>query len=305
MEHMISDAASIQIFLRDVFTMYAQSIEDRAISLPNVGVQFPDYAVWQRSSHQAWLEEHGAYWSGHYQGCSRVRFPVSESTPTQNGWGCVPICIGKELRRQLVEWCHRRQITLVMAVFAAYAGLVLRWCAVPEAVIGYQSDGRATRRCAETIGYFACRLYLRICILEDDDFNDLLRNIVREYCDACEHNDVCYMESQQDPPGFTKNSYFNWVPQASAPESTLGSLRIPLETRLWPYVDPWPKRLDWDNEPMVLLYDTGEETRGGVYFPRKRFSVDCMEQFARNFLVFVHTLLKQPEGCVKDVGLVP
>lgn len=307
MEHMISDMYSLNILLRDLFTVYMQALKGRAFSLPEIPVQFPDYAVWQRNSQRLWIEKQGAYWDQRLTGCKRLRFPVDKDLPTATrvGWGTVPIQIGSDLKAELREWCRLKRTTLVMSVFTAYVGLVLRWCDASEAVFKYQSDGRFSPRIENTIGSFAAALYLRIRLLEDDSFVDLMNRAAEEYCRAYEHADFSYMAAQVPRPEFTGNPAFNWVPQVSKIDlSGLDGSENTIKCFPVHFAHPMLKKLDMDNEPTIVLHDTDNEVIGGVHFPLNRFSVNTMERFARNFLVFVGALLRQPNGRVKETVLL-
>ena len=56
MEHMISDAYSLGLFLREVFTSYRQATQGLPLCLPPIPVQFTDFAHRQSSEHNLWLE---------------------------------------------------------------------------------------------------------------------------------------------------------------------------------------------------------------------------------------------------------
>jgi hypothetical protein len=306
MEHIISDGFSMGILLRDLFAAYLQTVKGRACSLPPIPIQFSDYAVWQRATHNSRLQKHGAYWDQHLKGCPRVRFPEEpDSTMSkERGWGLVPVRVDAELTLELRSWCRLRRTTLVMGVFVAYVAAVLRWCNVTECVFLYQTDGRTHPNLQNTIGYFASPLYLPIAIHQNDTFVDLLRRITDEYCRAYGHADFSYMEAQLPRPEFTRNTCFNWVPQgftaaspdAEEPEQKVTCSRIYFEQSK-------VENLERDTEPTIGLTEMGDEIRGCVQFPLDQFRVDTMEKFTRHFARFVKALVKCPDHLVSQTGL--
>jgi hypothetical protein len=306
MEHIISDGYSLGILTQDLFTGYIQALKGRAVSLPTIPVQFADYAIWQRNTHRAWIEDHGVYWDARLAGCQRVRFPVDRSvgTPAPAGWGTIPVKIDKDLKKELGEWCRLRQTTLVMSVFTAYVGLALRWCDASDAVIQYITDGRVSPKIENTIGYFASTLYLRVELSDADSFIDLTSLVMNEYCRAYEHADFSFMEAQVPRPGFTRNTSFNWIPQRTQfdlPDLVGSEDAIACSPLSFGY--PVLKKLDVDHEPVILLHDCEDEIVGVMGFPLNRFSVDTMTTFGRNFVGFVEALVRQPEARVKDILL--
>lgn len=305
LEHMIADAYSRGILLRDLFTAYKQRLGCKDAILPPVAIQFSDYAAWQSETGRIWLAEHGAYWSEHLRGCGRVRFPEDRHAASGIGWATVPVQIGWRLKQELCEWARLRRTTLVMTVLTAYVALVLRWCKVSEVVIRYLTDGRSNPAFANVIGYFASSLYLRLQIDSESTFVDLISEITKEYCAAYEHADSSYLEAQVPRPEFAHNSAFNWVPQATATDSYLSnSADEAIACTPIRFAHPIVEHLDWDFEPMIVLFDTEDGIEGGVHFPRSRFSIEFMERFSRNFLAFIQALIERPEGRVRDVDWV-
>jgi hypothetical protein len=191
-----------------------------------------------------------------------------------------------------------------MSVFTAYVALVFRWCGVSDAIIQYQTDGRTSPKIENTLGYFASVLYLRVSLGEDDNFIHLLSRVIEKYCEAYEHADASFMESQTTRPEFTRNSVFNWLPRRSTivlPElegtdHALSCTPVPLGNTII-------NNLHRDNEPMFQLCDCDDEIAGGVYFPLDRFSADAMERLAGDFILVIETLLKKPGGRVRDLML--
>jgi hypothetical protein len=288
-EHVISDAYSMAVLLEDLFTAYVQISQGRSPSWPKSPLQFADYAIRQQSTQQAWIARHGPYWDERLAGCGRMRFPASFESPVPSrvGWATVPLHISANLRTELCEWSRARRTSLPMSVFTAYAALVMRWCNTRDAVIRYQSHGRGAPGAQGAIGFFASRLYLRIAVPENDSFADLLKRITAEYCKACEHDDLSYLEAQPCPPEASWNTFFNWIPQTSV-KVHAGIVAEPVT-----FINPWLRELEWDNEPMIFFYEAGNEITGELRFPLDRFSADTMERFSRSFLEVLTQMLTQ------------
>jgi hypothetical protein len=305
MEHLISDAFSMAILLRDLFKAYMQASSGQPFDLPPVAVQFADYAVGQREDEQTLAEQHRDYWARHLSDFGRLPFPRDNCNAAEvqrAGWGEVPIELGPELTKELRHWSRMNRTTLAMSTFTAFVAIVLRWCGAAECVLQFQADGRITPEIENTIGYFATPLYLRIGIRSGDTFVDLLQRVVAEYCQAHEHADFYYMEAVAHRPEFAFNTIFNWVPNNGLPEQS----RSDKSLTWWPiaFTDPMLKHVERDNEPSVLLYENADEVTGGVRFPRARFSDESMQTLGRNFLLFIRELLRSPHKCVTDISFI-
>lgn len=303
MEHIIADAVSMTILLRDLFTIYMQVCRGQPISLPTIAVQFSDYAIWQRNTHETWLRNHGAYWAEHLRDCQRLRWPTDINGPVESlsGWGTVSLQIDSALRQRLSDCCRLLQTTVVLGVFAAFAAVVLRWCNAQAAVFQFEIDGRANPQIENSIGYFASPLFLRVELLESDRFMDLMKRVMDEYGRALQNADSSYIDSQVPRPAFTRNSAFNWVPQAPAGGlSVLHAAEHTVSCSAFPFENPMLKNYERDNEPVILLMDTEQGVAATLMFQRDRYSAQSMERFARNFLEFMKKLLTIPEGRIVE-----
>ncbi len=277
-----------------------------AICLPNIPIQFTDYAAWQRTSHDAWLALHAGYWQQRMDGCRRIRFPADNHLPdsVQVGWATVPLRIEDQLCERLRNWSRRRHTTLAMSLFTAYVALVLRWCRTSEMVVQYETAGRVSPDVENCIGYFASALNLRIGLASSDSFVDLLNRVTDEYCSAQRHADFSYLESQVPRPEFTRNTCFNWVPHVPQVEVRgLDGSSHALTCSQVPLPSPLITILERDTEPLTLLYDSGRGVFGLVYFQLNTIAIDTMERFARNYICFLQALLSEPDYCVESISL--
>jgi NRPS condensation-like uncharacterized protein len=303
MEHMISDVASMRILLGELLTAYAQTLQDRCVSLPRVDMQFPAYSRWQRELAASWMRKHGAYWHERLEGCGRIRFPADPmAADVKSGWGFVPLRMDTELKSALSAWSRAHRTTLVMSVFTAYALLVLRWCGCTEMVIPYQIDGRHARELENTMGYLAATLFLRIQVRPDDTLMDVLERTKAEYANAYEHADFSILEADARTAELARNTQFNWAPQSSEFSLLSGSAD---ELTCLPIVlaNPLLKVQERDAEPNVQFFEFEREVAGRVNFPLNRFTPGTMEVFVHDFMRFIRALLEQPRQRVSELAL--
>lgn len=307
LEHSIADGFSLAVFLRDLFTGYGQAVRGHEIALPEIGAQFADFARWQSSSERSWLERNWPYWRARMAGCERLRFPPDEHLAAggHRGWGCVPFEIEEPLKAALQSWCRTRHTTLVLSVLTAYAALIMRWCAARDVLIPYVTDGRTSPKLENTIGGFAASLPLRVGLEDDDNLLDLLERVKHEYGSAYEHADAGYIDARTPRPEFMRNASFNWQPkEARVDVSALGGTEREIVVSPVTFDHPMLRFLERDTEPATVFVDTDRDVLCSVYFPLNRFSVDTVQRFAKNILVFLNALLKQPETPVRDIPLV-
>ncbi|HWK74457.1 MAG TPA: condensation domain-containing protein [Povalibacter sp.] len=304
MEHMISDMASIGIFVRELFALYTQAVKGEPLRLPPVVAQFPQYAAWQRGREQVWLEKHAAYWN-RLISCQRLRFPedhdLVRDAAAHPVWAVVTTQIDSAMLADLRKWCRSRRTTLVMSVFTAYVALVLRWCDTQQAVFQFQSDGR-NPDLANTIGFFASALYLHGGPLADGRFADLLKSLEQAYSQATA--DSAYLAALLPAPDLTRSTMFNWIPlRSSIDVSDLEETCDAIVCDSAPFARLMSSDVEVDQEPSITLFAFDDRIDASIYFPAGRFEYAKMERFSRNLLRFVRALLAEPDRPMRTIPL--
>lgn len=307
MEHLISDGISRNILLRDVATIYHQLSSEYVVSLPELPIQFADYAVWQQKN-DSWIKRCSDKWAGYLAECPRLhvsdRVNSGEPSPASEGWGAVPIQISSKLKAELVNHSRSRGTTLAMTVFAAFVAVVLRWCRATEGVFRYQTHGRVFPEAENAIGFFATALHLRIALGEGCCIGDLATLIAEEYSNAYQHFDFGRAEAQVPRPEFAKNSSFNWVPSGMS-SNVRGQHRGRSVT--WSSIVigyPLLKILRRDTEPVLLLFDGDGGVDGHILSSFDALTSSGAERLARNFHFMMATLLRSPDARIADIELV-
>jgi hypothetical protein len=302
-EHIISDAYSIYIFLRDLLHIYARTLRGGP-PLPPVPVHFADYTVWRRNGEAAWVAQHREYWD-ELRRWPLLRFPEPRSARLsgKKGWEGVPIVIDAGARSRLVAWCQAGGTTLAMGVFVVYAATVLRWCGASQAVIRYVTNGRIAAEIEDAIGPFATWVYVRLAIGKFDNFLALLEQATREYCTALHHAEFSYLSMVDRSSEVLASCIFNWIPaDPGLNPSLLDASEEALICTDVPFENPVYEDLELESEPMLLLHDRENMISGAIMFPRKRFSNDTMQQFARVFLTMIDAALS---GTSRPIGAIP
>jgi hypothetical protein len=301
LDHIISDFASLNILHGEILTAYEQLLGGGPIVLPKVAIQYPEYAALLRGAPM----EHLAASRERLASIPRTCFPDDpdiELQGRQTGWGVARFVIGLDLRRGLGVWAQRHGTTMVMVTLAAYAALVLRWCAVRETIIGFMIDGRFEAGLERTVGYLAFPLYIRVSIGYDTTFLDVLRQVIEDRCRAYDEADFNYASTQMPPPAFTRNTVFNWLPPGDVSnfprKSADARSAEPLE-----FSNPVFQGLGLDQEPFVLLADTDETILGMLSYPRHRFSDGAMGRFAGSIVSMLERLIQTPNVPVMGIDL--
>lgn len=294
MEHMISDASSMSLLLRELLSLYSSRLTGQGAGLDGVRCQFPAYAYRQRQAEPRLIARRTHYWDA-LRRTPYSRFAGHNSLPSASarGWGTAPFRIDAVLKAALVEWCRVRKTTAVMGMLTAFAAAVLRWCETRATIVQCMIDGRDIPELQNTVGYFACPLFIPICMSGTSTLVDLLEAIKQSYCTAYRNLDYWYLHALPDPPSFTRSPAFNWVPygqsfaRLASREQTEAVSISPIE-----FAHPMLTIMDRDCDPCVLLYEGDREILGEVLYPVSTFAAKEMREFTATLLSFAGTLVR-------------
>jgi amino acid adenylation domain-containing protein/non-ribosomal peptide synthase protein (TIGR01720 family) len=194
MHHVVSDGWSMEVLHRELSALYAAFSEGRDAPLPELPVQYADFAAWQRE-HLAGevLEAQLAYWRAQLAGApERLELPADRPrppAPTFRG-DIVPLHLPPEVLERLRALGRGEGATLFMVLLSAFQLLLARYGGSDDVVVGSPIAGRTRREVEGLIGFFANTLVLRTDLGGDPAFREVVRRVRRTTLGAYEHQDV-------------------------------------------------------------------------------------------------------------------
>jgi amino acid adenylation domain-containing protein len=192
--HIIADGWSLAIFQRELSALYQEELGGRPAALPELRVQYADYAAWQRERLQGeGIERLKQYWARQLDGATTVlELPGDYQRPLKQTFhgDVYTFEIGPELTMALGALSARREATLFMTLFSAFAVLLYRLTGHQDLLVGTPVAGRKGAEVEGIIGFFVNTLVLRARLEPEWPFTRLLANIKAMTLDAFEHQDM-------------------------------------------------------------------------------------------------------------------
>jgi amino acid adenylation domain-containing protein len=194
MHHIVSDAWSLGVLIREVAGLYAAFVEGRQSPFSRLAIQYADYALWQRS----WLtgkvlEEQITYWKKRLSGApAAIDLPVDRTRPATRSHrgGHFAFGLSEEVTSQLKALARREDVTLYMVLLAGFKVALSRWSGQTDIVVGSTIAGRTHRDLEELIGFFVNTLALRTNLSGNPGFRELLHRVKETTLGAYAHQDV-------------------------------------------------------------------------------------------------------------------
>ena len=192
--HIASDGWSGAIMFRELFDCYEAFRTGREPELPDLPIQYGDFAAWQRDELSGdRLEMLLAYWRTQLAGPLPVlSLPTDRPRPAAPSYEGDRVNIGLDpaLVASLRELGHRRGASLYMVLLAAYQALLSRWSGQEDILVGSPIANRERPETEGLIGYVANTLVLRARLEDDPTFTTRLDRVRATCLDAYEHQDV-------------------------------------------------------------------------------------------------------------------
>jgi len=197
MHHIVSDGWSMGILVREVTALYPAPAEDttgRPPHLPDLPVQYADFAVWQSSWIQGdFLEREIAFWRQELAGLPPLlELSTDRPRPAVQSYrgATLPVRLPAELIRQAEALGRREGATLFMVLLSAFQALLARYSGQDDLTVGSPVAGRNRVEIEGLIGFFVNTLVLRGDLTGRPSFRELLGRVRRTALAAYLHQDV-------------------------------------------------------------------------------------------------------------------
>jgi hypothetical protein len=194
MHHIVSDGVSLGVMFRELSALYGAMVEGKEAGLPELGVQYADYAVWQRK----WLagevlEGQAEYWRKNLAGAPEVlELPADRGRPARQDYagGALPVKLNEKLTAGLKELSRRQGTTLYMTLLAGWAVLLGRLSGQQDVVIGTPAANRGRVETENLIGFFVNTLAMRVDMTGRPTVGEVLGRVKRQAIAAQQHQDI-------------------------------------------------------------------------------------------------------------------
>ncbi|HEY4591077.1 MAG TPA: condensation domain-containing protein, partial [Thermoanaerobaculia bacterium] len=192
--HVASDGWSMGILVREVTALYAAFAKGEPSPLPELPVQYADFAVWQRSwLHGEALEREIDWWRHQLAGLPPLlELPTDRPRPAvQSSRGAErPVRLSSGLVGRAGELGRREGATLFMVLLAAFQAVLARASGQDDLAVGTPVAGRNRVEVEGLIGFFVNNLVLRGDLSGDPTFRELLGRTREAELAAQGHQDV-------------------------------------------------------------------------------------------------------------------
>jgi non-ribosomal peptide synthetase component F len=280
--------------------LYEAFIQGRQSPLPELHIQYADYARWQRD----WLQGEAlksllAYWRQRLDGApALLNLPTDHPRPAESSsrGASIDLSLSQDLTASLRQLSHRENGTLFMTLMAALQTLLSRYSRQEDICVGTPIAGRDLVETEGLIGCFINTLVVRSYLPEDLKFRELLQQVRHSVIEAYAHQelpfekivDVLGIERQ---PGYTPlyQVLFNLV------KTPINRLPVAGATRL--AISPVANDAGTANLDLVFdLREVGGRVMGSVEYRTDLFERETIQRMTSHFEVLLRSIVANPDA---------
>ncbi|HST79312.1 MAG TPA: condensation domain-containing protein, partial [Verrucomicrobiae bacterium] len=192
--HIIFDGWSLEVFYRELATLYRAFRRDQKPRLPPLPLQFTDYVLAQNEDKRRKDLE---YWTRQLADIpEQLELPRDRPRPLRQTFSgsVLHIDLPQSQQSQLESFARAAGCTPYMVLLAGFGILLHRYSEQDDLVIGSPVANRQDPRLEQVIGYFSSAVVLRLQIASSTTVSDLLNQVRTTSLDAYRHQDVPFEE---------------------------------------------------------------------------------------------------------------
>ncbi len=318
LHHIISDDWSMGVLIREWGEIYGALVENRRINLPELPLQYADFAEWQREWFQGKvLEQQLGYWRQQLRGIVPMNlagdFPPSPR-PSYQG-GSQQIELSPALTQGLKRLSQDAGVTLFMTLLAGFQLLLSRYSHQAEITVGSPIANRNRSEIEGLIGFFVNSLVLRTDVSGNPTVRELLARVREVTLGAYAHQDLPFeklVEALHPDRVLNVHPLFQVVfnlqnapmqglelPGLTVSSMSLGvkTTRFDLEVHLWEASDSFRSVYgqDWQHQ---------DSLRGLVIYNTDIFESGTIAHMLEQFKTLLKNILKNPDQRVEQLELI-
>ncbi|MGA8112505.1 MAG: amino acid adenylation domain-containing protein, partial [Actinocatenispora sp.] len=312
LHHMVTDGWSFGVLTTELGTLYSAyrgdgaaraATPDAGSPLPELAVQYPDYALWQREvvggdALAAQLE----YWRGELADLEPLELPTDRPRPpeqTFNGdrhWFRVP----SDLSDRVLELARGEGATAFMALVSVFQTLLASYSGQDRVAVGVPVAGRDRPELAGLIGYFVNTLVLCGDLTGNPTFRQLLDRTRQQAARGYQNLDVPlqWVTSELDyRRDLSRNALFDvmfaWQ-DVPAREPEMAGLRVAFDAP-----DTTVNLVDL----ALNCYPDDEGILGHVIYNADLFDAGTVELLAERFVALLRQVTADPDRPLDQLDL--
>ncbi|MEM7350266.1 MAG: amino acid adenylation domain-containing protein, partial [Acidobacteriota bacterium] len=306
LHHIIADGWSLGVLVHEIMKLYEAFHAGRTSPLPELPIQYLDYAEWQREQMESGaLQGDMDFWMQQLSGdLQPLELPIDHPRPTFQSYegDRLPFTVDPRLTAAVYELGRSSGSTLFMTLLGVYQAMLYRYSGQTDFLVGSPIANRNRPEIEGLIGFFINMLVLRADFSGDDfrgpTFKQLLRRAQDVALDAYSHQDLPFeklveeLQPERDP---SRSPLFQVLlvvqnaplPSVSVPGLELSSIETHYGTSQY--------------DLSLSIFEKETFLEGWFEYNTTLFDPSTIQRFTAHFLGFLDAIANNPDGHVHEL----
>ncbi len=202
MHHIISDAWSVTVLVRDLIESYFTICSGRDPQFSPISVGFEDFVAWEQGHLNSETgAKMSAYWRQQLDGAPhQIDLPTDHARPAIQSFrgSTLGFMLDDDLTHRVLQMAAQQNVTLFTLLLSAYNVLLHRYTGQKDFLVGSPMSGRQHSELRHSVGYFVNPVPLRSQISDDPTFASYLRTLKETISNGLEHQQYPFKRMVQE-----------------------------------------------------------------------------------------------------------
>jgi amino acid adenylation domain-containing protein len=194
MHHIAADEWSTSVVAEELTEFYSAFVAGRDPALPELAIQYADFAVWQRQRLSGEVfDQQLAYWTKQLRDAPQtLELPTDHPYPVARSFRgrTESLPLSAELSRSIRQVARRYGATEFMVLLSTFVILLHRYSGMEDIVVGTDIANRNIGSTERLVGFFVNQLVLRNDLSDNPTFVEVLQRVRRTSLDAYANQDL-------------------------------------------------------------------------------------------------------------------
>ncbi|WP_375492804.1 amino acid adenylation domain-containing protein [uncultured Nostoc sp.] len=305
LHHILCDDWSLSVLFEELSTLYPAFSTGNPSPLPDLAIQYADFAAWQRQSLQGEiLDNQLAYWQQHLSGSLPIlELPTDYPRPLEPRYqgSRQSVLISKSVTDALNVLSRQEGATLFMSLLAAFQTLLFRYTGQEDILVAAPISNRHRSELEGLIGFLLNTLVLRTNLSDSPSFRQLLGRVREVALWGYTYQDLPFeklVDALQIERDLNQNPLISVMfhlqntpkPQLTVPGLTMNRLEI----------DNGTSKFDLYLE----LRETAAGISGNLEYNTDLFKAETIALMVENFSTLLQSIVSNPDQTISNLPLL-
>ena len=305
LHHIVADGWSMDVLFGELSRLYEAFSLGKPVSLPELPIQYADYAVWQRQCLQGEdLETQLGYWRQQLANVPPVlELPTDHPRLTEqtHAGRKKSLSLSKQLTEGLKALSLSENVTLFMTLLIAFKVLLYRYTGQDDIVVGTPVASRNREEIEGLIGFFVNTLVLRTDLSGEPVFRDLLKRGSKTCLEAYAHQDLPFeklVEELQPERDLSRSPLFQVmfalqnVPRQEVQLTGLSTSPMEIDTEAAKF------------DLSLFMWEATDGIKGVLEYNTDLFKKETIIRMIGHFQILLESIVTNPDQLISRISLL-